>query len=184
MGGGHEGGGQCAWEGGVHGRRAVHMGGGQHAWEEGSTHGRRVACMGGQCAWEEGSTCQWGPAGEEGRDAWWGPKPCRRRARSRKWGPWSMGGATGGSGHVGQGRDACKGIGTWVDGQVGSVVIGSMVVGQHGCGATWLWGSMAMVVGKGGTHHQCDACDMSLLVPLAAAVRGTPSIHPVYLVSP
>ena len=73
LGGGCEGGGWCALEGGMHGRRVVHvgggwctlvgrrmrtwgsahMGGGQHAWwhvwEEGGAHGRRVGCLcGGQ----------------------------------------------------------------------------------------------------------------------------------------
>ena len=50
-----------------------------------------------------------------------------------------------GLGCVGWGWDACEGVGTWVDGQVGS-----MVMGQRGCGATWLWGSGVVVVGKGG----------------------------------
>ena len=87
---------------------------------------------------------------------------------------------TGGSGHMGRGGDACEGVMTWVDGQVGGVVVGSMVVGsmvmwQHGRGATSLWGSVVVVVSKGGTCHQCDACDqcdVSLPAPLLAAAAG------------
>ena len=98
-----------------------------------------------------------------------------------------MGGMTGGSGRVGRGGDACEGVVTWLDGQVGSVVMGSMVVGsvvmgsvvgsvvmwQRGHGATSSWGSVVVVVSKGGTHHQCDACDVSLPAPLAAAAAVT-----------
>ena len=79
---------------------------------------------------------------------------------------------TGGSGRVGRGRDACEGVTTWVDGQVGGVIMGSVVMWQRGCGATSSWGSVVMVVSKGGTRHQCDTCDMSLpaLLAVAAAV--------------
>ena len=70
---------------------------------------------------------------------------------------------------MGWGGDACEGVTTWVDRQVGSMVVGSVVVWQHGCGATSLWGSMVVVVSKGGTRHQCDTCDVSFPVPLVAA---------------
>ena len=115
-------GGQCAWEEGTHGRAAAHVGGGRHVKVRAERRGG-------------------------GQEVWQGPEPCRRRARSRGWGPWSIGGATGGSGlgRVGRGRDTCEGIGTWVDGQVGSIVMG-----QRGRGATWLWGSRVVVVGTGG----------------------------------
>ena len=120
----------------------------------GGRKGGGPACMGGWHTWEEGSTRRWGLACKgEGRDVWQRPEPRQRGARSCGWGPWSMGGMTGGSGRVGWGGDTCEGVTTWVDGQVGGVVVGSVVMWQRGHGETSSWGSIVMVVSKGGTCH-------------------------------
>ena len=120
------------------------MGGGQRAWEEGGAHGRRAARISG------------------GRRA-------KVRAETRGGGPSRVGG---GAGHADGGhgaweaRQAQGARDAWV--RAGTHVRGSGR-GLTGRWVAWLWGSVVVVVGKGGTHHWCDACDMSLPALLVAA---------------